>query len=233
MKITYIHHSSFTVELDHAVLLFDYFQGELPQFPKEKPLFVFASHFHGDHYNPIIFTLAEGRENIFYVLSGDIKGRNVPEELMDRIRFTDQGEMFFISQGDMKIETFKSTDEGVAFWISVEGKELYFAGDLNNWWWEGEEKSVNHNMAANYSREILKLEGRHADAAFVPLDPRQEAQFYLGMDEFLKIVTADTVFPMHFWMDYSIIDKMKQHPCSKDYRDKIVEIHTEGEEFVL
>ena len=27
MKITYIHHSSFMAELDHAVLLFDYFEG--------------------------------------------------------------------------------------------------------------------------------------------------------------------------------------------------------------
>ena len=28
MKITYIHHSSFMAELDHAVLLFDYFEGK-------------------------------------------------------------------------------------------------------------------------------------------------------------------------------------------------------------
>ena len=29
MKITYIHHSSFMAELDHAVLLFDYFEGNI------------------------------------------------------------------------------------------------------------------------------------------------------------------------------------------------------------
>lgn len=233
MKITYIHHSSFSVELDHVVLLFDYFQGELPLLPIEKPLIVFASHFHGDHYHPIIFTLAEGRDNVSYVLSDDIKGRKIPEEYLERIRFTKAGERFHLEEGGLEIETFKSTDEGVAFWLTVEGKSIYYAGDLNNWWWEGEDKAINHNMAADYSREIAKMAKRHVDVAFVPLDPRQEAQFYLGMDEFMKNVSADIVFPMHFWMDYSIIDKMKQHPSSEAYRERIMEIHREGEEFVL
>ena len=40
MKITYIHHSSFSVELDNAILLFDYFKGNLPSFDKNKKLLV-------------------------------------------------------------------------------------------------------------------------------------------------------------------------------------------------
>ena len=35
LKITYIHHSSFSVELENAVILFDYFKGTLPEFPAE------------------------------------------------------------------------------------------------------------------------------------------------------------------------------------------------------
>ena len=67
MKITYIHHSSFYVETDSASLLFDYFQGSLPEFPKEKSLYVFASHRHGDHFSEVIFDLAEKHENIVFV----------------------------------------------------------------------------------------------------------------------------------------------------------------------
>ena len=55
MKITYIHHSSFMAELDHAVLLFDYFEGNIPETDRAKPLFVFASHRHGDHFSRSIF----------------------------------------------------------------------------------------------------------------------------------------------------------------------------------
>ena len=42
MKVTFIYHSSYFVELDHCCLLFDYYQGDIPQVGK--PLYVFASH---------------------------------------------------------------------------------------------------------------------------------------------------------------------------------------------
>ncbi|MEF9955487.1 MAG: MBL fold metallo-hydrolase [Clostridium sp.] len=231
MIITYIHHSSFSVELEQVTMLFDYYKGKLPEFSREKPLIVFASHFHADHYSPIIFTLAEDREDVFYILSSEIQKRKVPEQLLNRIRFVKAGERFFTEQGNLEIETYKSTDEGVAFWISGEGQQIYHAGDLNNWWWEGEDKAWNHNMAADYSHEIEAMAGHKADVAFLPLDPRQEQQFYLGFDEFMKKVSAEIAFPMHFWEDYSMINQIKQHPCSSTYRDHIAEIHKEGEVF--
>lgn len=232
MKITYIHHSSFSVELEHVTLLFDYYKGKLPEFSRDKPLLVFASHSHADHFDPVIFKLGEEREDVCYILSKDISRRKVPETQLNRVRFVKAGETFITELGDMTVETFKSTDEGVAFWLSGEGKQIYHAGDLNNWWWDGEDKAWNHNMAADYSREIGKMAGRHADIAFVPLDPRQEGKYHLGMDEFMEKVSADAVFPMHFWRDYGIIQKLKEDPCSAGYREKIVEIHKEGEEFI-
>ena len=69
MKITYIHHSAFLAETESACLLFDYFEGELPKIPAEKPLYVFASHRHGDHFSEVIFDLADGHENIMFVVS--------------------------------------------------------------------------------------------------------------------------------------------------------------------
>ena len=58
MKITYIHHSSFSVELDNTILLFDYFKGNLPSFDKNKKLYVFSSHSHHDHFDESIFLIA-------------------------------------------------------------------------------------------------------------------------------------------------------------------------------
>lgn len=107
---------------------------------------------------------------------------------------------------------------------------------MNNWWWEGEDKAWNHNMAANYRREVEKIAADHpegADAAFIPLDPRQEQWFYLGMDDFLKKVEAKAVFPIHFWGDFGVSGRMKALPCSGPYRDRIMEIQREGEEFEL
>ena len=43
MKVTYIHHSSFLVETDENYFLFDYFEGELPEFKEDKPLMISGS----------------------------------------------------------------------------------------------------------------------------------------------------------------------------------------------
>ena len=58
MKVTFLYHSSYFVEMDTCCLLFDYYQGDIPQV--DKPLYVFASHSHGDHFSPVIFQLAQG-----------------------------------------------------------------------------------------------------------------------------------------------------------------------------
>ena len=196
MKVTYIHHSSFMAELEHAALLFDYFEGEIPAVEGDKPLFVFASHRHGDHFSRAIFDLADQRRNVTYILSDDIWRRQVPEELL-------------------------------------EGKAIYHAGDLNNWVWEGEPEKDNQKMSERYHGELAKLAGRHIDVAFMLIDPRQEKDFYLGMDDFMRMVGADVVFPMHFWGDFEAAARFKALPCAKDYQDRIREIHRTGECFIV
>ena len=54
MKVTFIEHSGFMVEMEQNVLLFDYYQGEIPSFDGSKTLYVFASHSHADHYLSLI-----------------------------------------------------------------------------------------------------------------------------------------------------------------------------------
>lgn len=57
MQVTYIYNSGFLVELDKHILLFDYYQGTIPPLNQNKPLYVFVSHFHHDHYNPAIYQI--------------------------------------------------------------------------------------------------------------------------------------------------------------------------------
>lgn len=236
MKITYIHHSSFLVELEHLALLFDYFEGEIPSFPEDKPLFVFASHRHGDHFSPVIFDLDEARRKVTFVLSDDIWRRQVPEEIVGRTVFLGPGESVELksgTDGSLEIQTYQSTDEGVAFLVQAEGKAIYHAGDLNNWVWEGEPEQDNKRMSENYHKELGKLAGCHIDVAFMIIDPRQEKDFHLGMDDFMRMVGADVVFPMHFWGDFEAASRFRKLPCAAPYRDRIREIHKKGEAFTV
>ena len=210
-------------------MLFDYFQGELPEIPEKKPLYVFASHRHGDHFSEVIFDLAKKYENTIFVLSYDIEEKRVPEPLRGRTYFLKPDEIW--EHEGLKVETYRSTDEGVAFWCTVNGKEIYHAGDLNHWYWDGEDEQWNKDMTAAYRSEIAKMRGRTADVAFLPLDPRQEQYFYLGIDDFVKEVHVKHIFPMHFWDQFDVGERLKALPCSEGYRDRIIEIKQEEHEY--
>ena len=72
MKITYIYHSSFLIETGSAYFLFDYELGNIPDLLPDRPLYVLASHAHGDHFNPRIFRLRRNHPDVRYILSDDI-----------------------------------------------------------------------------------------------------------------------------------------------------------------
>ncbi len=205
MKVTYLGHSGFCVEFDNACLVFDYYVGEIPinESNRGKKWLFFASHNHGDHFNEKVLELAKQGFDVTYIFSRDIRRKlRHREEVTDGcdVRFVKFDETLVLE--DVKIMTLQSTDQGVAFVVKIRGLTLYHAGDLNWWHWEGESKQFNNNMEARFKREIEKLVTiceSQVDVAFVPLDPRQEKAYYMGMKYFLENVRVGYVFPMHFW----------------------------------
>lgn len=218
-NVNYIGHSGFLVELEKCYLLFDYYEGKLPVLDNEKPLFLFASHFHADHFNPEVFELLKEQKQVFGVFDrGIFKGRT-PEN-MERW-FVRHNQTYELPQ-EVKVETLKSTDVGVAFLVTVEDKTIYHGGDLNDWYWEGETEADNQRMTEKYRKEIDKLADRKIDVAFVPLDPRQEKDYARGIVYFLETTKVKKVIPMHFWKQPKIIDKfLKEYP---QFSDRIVDL---------
>ncbi len=77
MIIDYLGHSAFLAETDSALLLFDCCLPDRPLIRAKsagKPLFVFVSHVHGDHFDPAVFSLDDGSRPVSYRLSFDIRG---------------------------------------------------------------------------------------------------------------------------------------------------------------
>ena len=227
MVVTYIEHSGFSVELPECTLLFDYYLGKLPEFPKEHPLIVFASHVHGDHFQKKIFQLREQYQEVYFVLSDDIpKKYDAPDVIWVSYDVK-------VTVAGCEITCLKSTDEGVAFLVKCGEKTVYHAGDLNWWHWEEESATYNDEMKQNYQREVDKLEGRKIDAAFVPVDPRLEDAYFWGIDYFMRKTDTKVVFPMHFWGKYETIDCLIRQKETEDYRDRIAEIDWKGERFSI
>jgi L-ascorbate metabolism protein UlaG (beta-lactamase superfamily) len=213
MHITYIHHSGFLVETRRCYYIFDYESGALPAMDPEKPVFVLSSHSHGDHYRPEVFDLLRdaGMQSIRAVLSHDI----VPPAGIDTLSVLPNAQ--YTLNPRQRVTTFRSTDLGVAFLVEDEEHLIYHAGDLNDWVWEGEPEAWNAQMTADYRRQIRllgeALGQRSVDAAFVVLDPRQEADYDRGMCFFLEHIVAKQVYPMHYWGNPGIIETFLQdHP---------------------
>ena len=239
LKITYLYHSGFSVELETCVLLFDYYRGTLPVWEKEKPVYVFVSHKHKDHFNMEIFGLAERYGQVHFFLGSDIKlsekylERNgVPASVKSRITNVGKNKTLEFSE-ELTVRTLRSTDAGVAFVVRVQGRLFYHAGDLNWWHWEGEPAPFNENMERDYKKEMDAIRGLFFDAAFVPLDPRLESAYGWGMDYFLMQAQAAHVFPMHMWEEYGIIDRYKKTPMGTKYGGLIADIREAGQKFTV
>ena len=229
MKITYITHSSFCVELDTHVLIFDYYlEEDLPAFDENKKILFFSSHKHADHFNINILNYAHKYKNVHFFLGAGVK-LNEKYLLRNNIdidrdfymtNMYKRQELFY---EDIKIKTIRSTDAGVAFIVECENHRFYHAGDLNCWWWDGESDEFNVRMKKEYIEELSVIKGLHIDYAFVPLDPHLEKNYWMGLSIFMEMVGANIVFPMHMWNDYSYIEKFLTEK-GQAYSDKIIRI---------
>lgn len=243
-KITFIYHSGFAVETPECSLLFDYYRGMVPEFAKEKPLYVFSSHRHSDHFNFAVFELAEKYPNIKYLLSNDIgkkykkkyllEKKKLSEEICQKITWMKEQECW--SDERIEVRTILSTDIGVAFLVREKktGKLIYHAGDLNWWTWEGETEEEYQGMSAKFHSAIADIKSLVKDpafsehgaveCAFLPLDPRQKEKYALGFDYFMRNVPVKYAFPMHAFGDYSVIPRLLEDNISLDYRDRVINL---------
>ena len=238
MHVTFLDHSGFLVELPGLTLLFDWWKGDLPPLPSG-PLLVFASHRHPDHFDPRIFALDDGQRDVRFLLGKGIhltdrnrKKWGLSEKAAADCRVLSGGESASPLPG-VTVEALPSTDEGVAFLVTAEGRTVFHAGDLNWWHWEEEDDAYNRMMRGDYQKEIETLAGEKIDLAFVVLDPRQEEQFYWGFDWYMWHTDTKIVFPMHMWKQYEVQDRLIGMEVSEPYREKIMRIREMGQVFEL
>ena len=92
------------------------------------------------------------------------------------------------------VETLPSTDEGVAFLVTADGKTIFHAGDLNWWHWEGEPDPWNSDMEKAFQVYAEPLRGRAIDLAMLPLDPRLNRDGFRGPKHFLEIASKIVFF---------------------------------------
>ena len=216
MQLIYIFHSGFVLETDRCILVFDYWMdpaGVMPRLLRSpKPMYVFSSHFHEDHFNRDIFSWRTVKTNLRYILSKDIlKHRRAQKDEADA--WLGKGATW--ADELVRVTATGSTDSGVSWVIETGGKRIFHAGDLNNWYARfltddyhgGTVYSPDFGMDIDPLKEekrylgelkdIRKLTDRF-DVVMFPVDGRIGNGYTRGARQFLDMFRTGLFVPMHF-----------------------------------
>jgi len=242
MKVTYLNHSGFLLEWEQCYWIFDYYKGSIPPLDPKKDIFVFCSHSHEDHFNPLLFDYLDTYPSVIYVFADEVRnafknsqqtstnGTYAIHFLKDRT----VSSLHTSSGKSLQIYTLKSTDLGCAFFIQYNNKTIYHAGDLHWWHWDNESDDWNKQMTASYKEEMQFFDDKSIDLAFILLDPRQEKNYALGMNYFLKLANVKHVFPMHFWNDFNVISRyLQEYPLPSDTTFYVLQLDGQTFEIML
>lgn len=219
IKAIYIYHDCFVVKTPEAVLVFDFWKdpyqrGPLPNplmnVDRNLPVYVFVSHGHKDHYNPDIFSWAKHFPNIRYIVSKDVRKRInhiISPDSSYKGNKVEPSRVIVMSDHDrfedeiINVNTFPSTDTGNSYAVSIGGRNIFHAGDLNAWIWKDESTEEEVKEALDSFNAILDMiaasyEG--FDLCFFPVDSRIGTDYFTGARIFLERFKIENFFPMHY-----------------------------------
>ncbi len=223
IKIQYLYHSGFRVEIKNYIFIFDYFQGNVCL--GEKDTIVFSSHGHPDHFNLQIFEWEDYNPNIKYILSHDISIEQKKENIFVMLPYDE------IQVDDVKIKAFGSTDLGISYLIHYAGISIFHAGDLNWWYWWQDVPDEIAKAEVQFKAEVAKIKGESIDIAFFPVDPRLEHKYCVGADYFIQEIAPKVLIPMHFGDNLEVSNRYAER--MKDSPTRVIRIAEKGQEIIL
>ena len=186
--------SGVLIETQEATLLFDWYRSILPPIRRDKPLHVFISHIHQDHFNLGQLSLAKRFPDVSVYLGYDYSEdwlnddlEKLPEVCADTVSCFRENQLLNIDGGS--VQSLPSTDLGVAFLVHINGMTFFHAGDLFPW--PGTEPV--------FLDCIAPLQDVQIDYAMLPADPRfpEAAQFCVSA--FLSQSDIKYFTPIHLW----------------------------------
>lgn len=211
--IKYIFHNCFVMRLGEMTLLFDY---PAPEFLSQEAihavqesicdteLYIFSSHSHGDHFSPNVIEMTDAAKKRYFIVAKDV-AKACPS-------LASHGETLIAlpgreeSVGNLSVEAFLSNDQGVAFLIGINGKTVYFGGDLANWNWENDEE--DRRLEAFFKKTLDKLVEKTIDIVFSNADPRLAN--WSGAYEVIEKMQPRFFIPMHTFGQTEALMRFKQ-----------------------
>ena len=200
VRVTYLLNSGFVVEnvAGRWALVFDDYRdvrGDVERvLASGARVFFFVSHAHFDHFSPAVARYAERARR--FLLSADVRA------LAEAARFPADktvwlGKYESYEDGDIRVESFDSTDEGTSFLAEIGGWRIFHAGDFNWWHWVNDAPEDNAFARNGFMKQMKRLDGLTADLAFFPVDGRLGEARSWGAREFCRRTEVCALVAMH------------------------------------
>lgn len=223
-EIWYLGHSGWAIKTKKNLLIFDYWghgskvKNPVLSFESEnKDVYVFVSHNHSDHFDPVIYEWEKACENIHYIFGWKVSPDQKTTSLEPREK---------IMVKNLEILTIKSTDKGVGFLVNVDGLVIFHAGDHEN----------GEGIWDAYADEIdfLSQNVKSIDLAFIPVardkgkwwDYSNKGSFYL-----IEKLQPRVLFPMHALGQEQFYKEFAAEAARKNYRTTICCAEKLGDRF--
>ncbi len=232
--IWHLGHSGWAIKTSGHLLIFDYNAPArsipndaslssgyiIPSHIRDENVTVFATHEHGDHYNPAIFDWQDEIGNIQYVLG--FRPRNIESDYVYTAPRTET------TLDDMAVTTIRSNDGGVGFLVEVDGLVIFHQGDHAN---------GTMDMSGNYTAEIDAIAGmnKNIDLAFGPilgcsLGTPESVQ--LGAHYAIESLNPRVFMPMHSGQATYRYRDFVQDAAGKDYDTQLAYALASGDRFL-
>jgi L-ascorbate metabolism protein UlaG (beta-lactamase superfamily) len=228
--IWHLIHSSFLLKLKGIVMLFDYYTEAgtpadagldsgviVPAALAGEEVYVIASHGHADHFDPVVFDWKERIPGIHYILSYDIPA---PPEYATVIK---PGEHRTV--GNIRIRSYPSTDDGLAYSIYTGGMHVYFSGDNAFWNWVGD---LGDGIYARIALGAIDRE-TPMDIAFQVCDPRLDGMGDGGIHIFARDFKPTLLVPIHSFGEYGFNAVAEQRLRQQGFTNEFWCVRRRGE----
>ena len=253
IRLTYIFHSGFVVETAAGILVFDYWLDLANVLPKclsrrgGRHVYVFASHFHKDHFTKDIFGWKQSLgSGVTYILSKDILKHSRADKGEADVWLAKGGTW---ADENIQVTATGSNDSGVSWIVETEGKRIFHAGDLCNWYARfladgnkyrqpySEELGEDIDPVAEEKRFLGELKdiqkiAKGFDLVMFPVDGRIGNGYTLGARQFIERFQVGMFVPMHFVLS-GFESAWRMEPFCQEKHVPFWRIACEGDSIVL
>lgn len=253
IRLTYIFHSGFVVETAAGILVFDYWLDLANVLPKclsrrgGRHVYVFASHFHEDHFTKDIFGWKQSLgSGVTYILSKDILKHSRADKGEADVWLAKGGTW---ADENIQVTATGSNDSGVSWIVETGGNRIFHAGDLCNWYARfladgnkyrqpySEELGEDIDPVAEEKRFLGELKdiqkiAKGFDLVMFPVDGRIGNGYTLGARQFIERFQVGMFVPMHFVLS-GFESAWRMEPFCQEKHVPFWRIACEGDSIVL